>query len=160
MVLRCLGGRKREAIATASGGRFREALAGEHGIEHGAIVGSFAGGHDEEDIGVVGKAAEEDIELRGFGMHDDEAGRGWGGEGIAGGAVLEGLHDIGETLVAVVDGIEVADLGRDRGDGEESRTLEQNDFLGVNLLSECCQEAFDDCEVRDELVHDPRPRLV
>ena len=94
-VVGCFWRWKRESIRPTSGGGFREALASEHGVQHGAVVRGFAGRDDEEDIRVIGETAEEDIELGGFGVHDDEAGGGRGGEGVAGGAVLKRLHDIG-----------------------------------------------------------------
>lgn len=108
--------RQREPIPALARGRgFREPFPRQHRVQDGAVVRGLAGGHDDEDVRVVREPAQEDVELGRLGVHDQEPGRGGRGVRVPGGAVLEGLHDVREALVSVVDGVHVADVGGDRG---------------------------------------------
>ena len=73
---------------------FGEALSGEHGVQHGAVIRRLARRDDHKDIGIIGEPAEEDVKLGCFGMHDEEPGRSGGGVCISSSAVLERFHDI------------------------------------------------------------------
>lgn len=93
-VIRRLRRSKSAPITTTSSRSFREALSRKYCVQNNAVKRCLARRHNEEDI-----------ELRYFGMHDDETSRSGCGEGIASGATLERLHHIGEMLMAIIDGV-------------------------------------------------------
>lgn len=140
--------------------RFGKPFSCQHSVQDGAIVRGLPGRDDDEDVRVVREAAQEDVELRRLGVHHQEPGRRRRGMCVPGGAVLERLEDVREALVPVVDRVHVADVGGDGGDSEEGRPFKENDLLRIDPLREGSQEALNDGEIGDELVDDPRPRLV
>lgn len=104
--------------------RPRERFSGQHRVQNSAVIRRFSGRQDQEDICVVRKATEEEVELRGLGVQGHEAGGGRGGVCVPGSAVLECLHNIGETLMPVSNRVLVARFRSDRCYSEEGRPLE------------------------------------
>lgn len=62
--------------------------------------------------------------------------------------------------MSVVVGVVITVLRHDIRNGEEGRSLEQHNLLGLELFRKCFEKPFNDDQVGNHLVYNPRPRLV
>lgn len=134
---------------------------GDPGVELGGIEAGLAGGEDQLDVGVCGEGHDDEAEEGAEGeLELLELVRVAGGTGPAGQAVLEGLHDVGEALLAVPVGVAGGLVRLPGGDDQEGGAFIEEDLLGLDGLAQGAELLLDDGQVGDQVVYDAGPGLV